>query len=376
MRAAPRRVLMTADSVGGVFSYAVELARALSPHGVEVALALLGPAPGLDQRELLRALPNVEPFVAPFKLEWMDDPWDGVRRAGDFLLRLQGRVRADCVHLNGYAHAALPFRVPALCVAHSCVLSWWEAVKHEPAPARYARYHREVACGIESADLVIAPSAAMLEAVRTHYGEPRRAQVIPNAIDASEWSPAPKSELVLSAGRVWDEAKNIDALAAIAPALPWPVAIAGDPGPGDTLGAALRLRPRPRWLGRLPRRALRRFVRSAGIYASPARYEPFGLGVLEAAHCGCALVLGDIASLRENWSGAAVFVDPDDPAALREALLALIGDPARRQQLAQAARRRAAQFTPQAMAAAYLDAYAQLGGAGSSRPLGSQPCAS
>ncbi len=32
----------------------------------------------------------------------------------------------------------------------------------------------------------------------------------------------------------------------------------------------------------------------------PARYEPFGLSVLEAALSGCALVLGDIPSLRES----------------------------------------------------------------------------
>ncbi len=39
-------------------------------------------------------------------------------------------------------------------------------------------------------------------------------------------------------------------------------------------------------------------------------YEPFGLSVLEAALSGCALVLGDIPSLRENWDGAADFAEP------------------------------------------------------------------
>ena len=56
------------------------------------------------------------------------------------------------------------------------------------------------------------------------------------------------------------------------------------------------------------------------IYASPARYEPFGLGVLEAALSSCALVLGDSPTLREPWSDAALFVPPDDHDALLTAL--------------------------------------------------------
>ena len=42
----PRCVLMTADAVGGVWTYALDLARGLSAQGVQVSLALLGPEPG------------------------------------------------------------------------------------------------------------------------------------------------------------------------------------------------------------------------------------------------------------------------------------------------------------------------------------------
>src|SRR5207248_6075453 len=79
----------------------------------------------------------------------------------------------------------------------------------------------------------------------------------------------------------------------------------------------------------------------AAIYALPARYEPFGLSVLEAAQAGCALVLGDIPSLRENWDGAAVFVSPDSPPELEAALAALIREPQRRDRLAARPRARA-----------------------------------
>ena len=56
-----------------------------------------------------------------------------------------------------------------------------------------------------------------------------------------------------------------------------------------------------------------------------ARYEPFGLAVLEAAQAGMRLVLSDIPSFRELWDGAATFVASrraDLLPALRHALAA------------------------------------------------------
>jgi glycogen synthase len=92
----------------------------------------------------------------------------------------------------------------------------------------------------------------------------------------------------------------------------------------------------------------------ATVFAEPARYEPFGLAALEAALCGCALVLGDIPSLREVWGEAATFVSPDDPDELAVAVNAALDDPGRR---AAAARERARRYRPEMMADAYLDAY-------------------
>jgi glycosyltransferase involved in cell wall biosynthesis len=98
----------------------------------------------------------------------------------------------------------------------------------------------------------------------------------------------------------------------------------------------------------------------AAIYALPARYEPFGLSVLEAALRGCALALGDIDSLRENWDGAAAFVDPADPDALAAAINGLIADPARRIRQANLARERSLALTPGRMGEAYYSLYCGL----------------
>ncbi len=350
-------ILMTADTVGGVWTYALELARALETHGVHITLATMGAPLRPAQWEEARALPSLDIHESGFKLEWMDDPWDDVRAAGRWLLRLADRVRPDVVHLNGYAHAALPWNAPTLVVAHSCVVSWWRAVKGEAAPRRWDCYRRHVTQGLQTATLVAAPTQAMLDALFNGYGPLPATTVIPNGRDEALFMPAAKDPFILSAGRLWDEAKNVAMLDRAAARLPWPVYVAGDaahPGGGVITTRGVRL------LGALPPSELAVWLSRAAIYALPARYEPFGLSALEAAFAGCALVLGDIPSLREVWGDAALYVPPDDADALRGALCALMAAPERRTEMASRARARADRYTPAHMADGYRAAYANL----------------
>jgi glycosyltransferase involved in cell wall biosynthesis len=362
--AAVRHVLMTADPVGGVWTYALELAVQLGRAGVRTTLATMGGPLAPSQRAAAARVRaggcELRVIESAYKLEWMQSPWRDVALAGDWLLALEDRERPDVVHLNGYAHAALPWRSPRLVVAHSCVLSWWAAVLGGAAPAKYDRYRREVTGGLQAADAVVAPTRAMLEALRRHYGVPARGAVIANGLDPAGAVPAPKKErFVLTAGRLWDEAKNVRALAAAAPRLPWAVYVAGSerqdgaPAGAARTGGAYRL-------GWLQPAALHRWMARAAIYALPARYEPFGLGALEAGLRGCALVLGDIPSLREVWGEAAAFVAPDDTDRLVSAIASLAGDDPARLRAGAAARERARSFGAERMARAYLDLYRQL----------------
>jgi len=104
----------------------------LGENGIEVALATMGPPPSAEQQSDVTALAAVELFQSAFRLEWMEDPWIDLRRAGEWLLGLEERVRPDLIHLNSFAHGDLPWRAPTVVVGHSCVLSWWEAVKVNP----------------------------------------------------------------------------------------------------------------------------------------------------------------------------------------------------------------------------------------------------
>jgi glycogen synthase len=323
------KVLMTADTVGGVFTYARDLAGALD---AEVVLATIGPRPGSHAHRDL-------------KLEWMDDPWDDLAVAEDWLLELEAQERPDVVHLNAFAHGAAPFRAPKLVAGHSCVLSWWQAVKGGPAPADWDAYGELVRTGIRAADAVIAPTASMLRELARLYGPlPGGSRVVHNG-SAAPAAAGPKQRFVLAAGRFWDEAKNLATLDAAARGLDAPVLLAGDTG-----GCSPR---HARALGPLAPAALASLRARAAVFAAPARYEPFGLAILEAARAGCALVLGDIPSLRELWDGAARFVDPGDPDALRAALEEALEAP---RPASECARR----YSLESMAAAHRALYDEL----------------
>src|SRR4051812_28547384 len=119
---------MTADTVGGVWTYALELARALEADAVEVVLATMGAPLSTDQRQEATEIRNLDLVESSYRLPWMEYPWSDVEAAGDWLLQLADRVSPDVVHLNEPVYGALPWPIPSVAVGHSCVLSWWQAV--------------------------------------------------------------------------------------------------------------------------------------------------------------------------------------------------------------------------------------------------------
>lgn len=348
------RVLMTTDAIGGIWNYSVNLITALAPYGVDVILATMGRRPSADQRRQTLTISNLCLAESDFKLEWMDDPWTDVTRAGDWLLQLETKWKPAIVHLNGYSHSALPWHAPRLVVAHSCVLSWWAAVRRVQLPNQWLIYAERVAQGLRAADLVIAPTASMLADLRRMYQWDGKGIVIWNGlVPTAPASTISKQEFALTVGRLWDEAKNLAAVEAIAQQISWPVYAAGEGEPSAQGGLVRRL-------GHLSAPETREWMARASIYVLPARYEPFGLSILEAALSQCALVIGNIPSLRELWEGAAWLVAPDDTSELRHALMTLIRYPALRGKFALLARDRARQYGVERMASQYLAVYHNL----------------
>ena len=80
-----------------------------------------------------------------------------------------------------------------------------------------------------------------------------------------------------------------------------------------------------------------RHLRAADVYVLPSGWEALPIGVLEALACGVPQIATDVGGTGEAVSPeTGVLVPPGDPAALAEALVGLLGDPARREAMAQA----------------------------------------
>lgn len=342
---APSRpqILMTADAVGGIWTYALDLSRGLLARGVGVTVAVIGP--GLDgDRRADAAAAGVAVIELGHRPEWLAEGPAEVARAGDALAALVGRFSVDLLHLNHPAlAAATTFDVPVLAVSHSCVATWWAAVRGTPLPAAFAWQAEAVGAGYRAAARLVAPTRAFAEATAACYGLPSVPAVVPNGRAPRPPAAAPPepAPAALTLGRLWDEGKGVETLDRAAALTRVPIRAAGPlRGPNGASIDPARLET----LGSLPEAAVRSLLDARPIFVSAALYEPFGLAILEAAQAGCALVLSDLASLREIWDGAALFVAPRDAAGFAAALDGLAADPAWRATLGAAAQRRALDY--------------------------------
>lgn len=349
-----KRVLMTTDAVGGVWNYTVELASGYVKRNIGVIIATMGPLPDYKKREQISGLKNVELFESSFKLEWMDNPWEDVEEAAEWLLEIEIIYHPDIIHLNGFVHGALPWNAPVIVAGHSCVCSWYEQVKKSKISADWHYYRKKVGEGLMGADFVVAPSRWMLERLNRYYGNLKCSKVIYNGRSAPGINIFEKENIIFSAGRIWDEGKNIEKLMLAAGKIDWPVFIAGDYGEKKLNFKNVNL------LGPLSSESVFKWMSRASIFVMPSIYEPFGLSILEAALAHCALVLGNIDSLKEIWSDAAVYVNTDNPNAIKDAVDELIVDKKLLLKYANRAHQRALMFSSGCMIENYLDLYESL----------------
>jgi glycosyltransferase involved in cell wall biosynthesis len=365
------RILMTTDAVGGVWTYATELSRGLCERGDEVTLIVMGPSPRADQLAPLHDIHGLRIETTDLALEWMDPEGSDIANAQDRLLSIAQRVHPHIIHLNSYREAIFDWPAPVLVVAHSCVWSWWKACRGgEPNDPRWHHYAEAVAAGLAAANTWCAPTEAFRRTVEALYQVRAAGRAIHNGVRLQPTS-REKEPFILAAGRLWDEAKNLSALAAVVPGLDWPMRVAGpvaSSGSDESCSDAANLT----WLGNMSRTELTAQMQRAAIFAAPAAYEPFGLSVLEAAACGCALVLGDIPSLRELWQGAALFVAPRDQDAFCNALQRLARDHQLRAKMQRAALMRARRYSLDAMVEAYRALHRAMAGHAFDHPAPAQ----
>jgi glycosyltransferase involved in cell wall biosynthesis len=339
-------VLITSDVVGGVWTYTRELVTGLVRRGHRVSLVSFGRLPQEHQLAWMHGLPQLEYYATDFPLEWMQDSASGISASVVYLERLIHSIKPDLLHTNQYRYGALNCLIPRIVVAHSDVLSWWTEVHgNAPPETGWLLWYRDlVSAGLANADVVVAPSRWMADALGKHYPVPCKVSVIYNGRDPALFQPfASKRASALTVGRAWDEAKQVSLLLARSQCIP--VHIVGpNEHPGQLDGSRKQITTpdsNVTLTGECSEEVLSALYAASSIYAITSRYEPFGLAPLEAALSRCALVANDIPTFRELWGDDALYFRRNDPDALAHAIQVLNENADARNDYAEKAWRRA-----------------------------------
>jgi glycosyltransferase involved in cell wall biosynthesis len=352
------KILMTADTIGGVWTYAMSLCRALQKYNIEIHLMTMGDNPSEQQLDEVGTLKNLHLYSSAYKLEWMEAPWDDVREAGEWIRKVYNKVQPDILHFNNYGQVSGLWDCPVVTVFHSCVQTWWEAVKKDSLPQEWKKYRETVQKALLASDVLIAPTQSILNEAQKAYGKTGFSKVIYNGSNSRVYKSQKKEPFILTAGRIWDEAKNISLLSRIAKHLKWPVYVAGTDN--YQFKSEEQEFQNIFFLGQLPPEELQQMMLKAALFVMPAKYEPFGLAVLEAARAGCTLALGNIGTLNEIWADTAMYFDPNKEEEVLKVLQQLIEDKELRDQLTKKSMKRAEIFTEEAMASNYFEVYKNL----------------
>lgn len=362
-------VLLTTDTVGGVWTHSEELTTGLLAHGHRVTLVTLARLLDPAQRATLASFDpaRLQLHETEFRLEWMEDASEDLRHSSAFLREIVSREKPDLLHTNQYIYGELSDTLPVVLTGHSDVLSWWAAVHGTGVPdnGRVRAYAALVRGGLLAATRLVAPTAWMARELREQYGIDRHIEVIPNGRTPGLFRPEEHKALqALTVGRSWDPGKDAALLDHVQ--TPFPLLVAGETE--QELASILpagSTRRQPdasaEHLGRRTAEQLRDLYARTAIYVSTSKYEPFGLSPLEAALSGCALVLSDLPTSREIWDDAALFYTAGDARELERTLRWLADRPEEREALsARALARARSRYDAGSMVQHFESLYASL----------------
>ena len=308
--------------IGGSERHLLTLLPALAERGVEPVFVGLDD-PAWDPSDFYSALtvPAVR-LPAPRDI----DPL--------LLARLVHGLRADVVHTH-LVHADLYGGLAARLRGTTLV-----STKHNDDPFRTGAF-RFVERGLARlADRVITISDSLRQFTVERVGVPSdKVETIHYGLDdpPAAWGTNPPdavpagARIVLSISRLTEQ-KGIDTAVEALPLLPddTVLVVLGE-GPERAtlteLAGELGVDSRVFLPGRVPDVAA--WLRRASVYVQPARWEGFGLAVLEAMVCGLPVVATNVSSLPELVADGdtGVLVPPDDPAALARGVVRALADP-------------------------------------------------
>ena len=100
--------------------------------------------------------------------------------------------------------------------------------------------------------------------------------------------------------------------------------------------------------------------RMASLFVYPSRFEGFGIPLLEALNAGVPVIGATGSCLEEAGGESSLYVSPDDPAALAEAIDRVLGDEALRGMMVARGRDHAARFTREQLLGDLLKTYEKV----------------
>jgi glycosyltransferase involved in cell wall biosynthesis len=259
------------------------------------------------------------------------------------VLALRGRW--DLLHSPVNVAPLIP-AVPSVVTVHDLAF----LVEPDTMPAGRRRYLTALtAHSVRRAARVIAVSESTRRDLERWFDvPPERVTVTPLAADPRFRPPDEAALSVFRRGNALDRPyilsvgtreprKNgallVRAFAALSREIPHDLVMVGPSGwLGEELDQTLAgldpaVRERVRLTGFVADDDLPLWYGAADAFAYPARYEGFGLPVLEAMACGVPVVTSNVSSLPEVAGDAALLVDPDDAGALVDALRRIVTDP-------------------------------------------------
>ncbi|MGY1740329.1 MULTISPECIES: glycosyltransferase [unclassified Blastococcus] len=312
----------------------------VTQDGYRVRHVTAGPPENLPKDDLLRHMPE---FASVLRREWAAE-------------------RPDLVHahfwMSGLAAVAAAGDVPVLQTFHAL-----GSVKRrhqgaaDTSPPQRVQLERSLCRTVRH--VVATCSDEVFELRR--LGLPReRVSIVPCGVDTSVFTPrgpvAPRSgrPRLLVLGRLVERKGQDDAVRALAAVPDAELVVVGGP-PADELdrdpevrrlravAAEAGVADRLCFTGSVSRADVPAWVRSADVVLAVPWYEPFGITPLEAMACGRPVVATAVGGLVDSVVDGTTgdLVPPRDPAALGQALAALLADDARRAAYGAAGVRRA-----------------------------------
>ncbi|MBD5328356.1 MAG: glycosyltransferase family 4 protein [Bacteroides sp.] len=359
------------NNMTGLGNYSRFIVEGIAEENPGDTLLLYTPKEGSGPRlDKIRKLPNVE-FRYPAPQGLKGSLW---RTFG-----ITNHLRADKVDIFHGLSNELPLNirsggVPSVVTMHDVI---YRRLPGCYKPIDRWMYDFKYGRSCRNADHIIAVSQRTKDDVAELYDiEPEKVTVVYQGCDPQfrrQWSAEELRELrsrlrlpqryLLQVGTI-EKRKNLEisvrALNNISPDMS--LVVVGKDHHGyksyiERLAAESGVTDRILFLEGLPFKDLPGINQGAEIVLYPSRYEGFGIPVLEALESGRPVIAATGSCLEEAGGPDTLYINPDDPSDMVQAVHALLSDPAATRMMTQAGKEYALRFRGEDMAAKVKNVY-------------------